>query len=502
MTDSNSKNFTKSYLIALVAAGVLYIITCAPGVLWQDSGMFQYRIWNNDIEGGLGLALAHPLYLMIGIAAKYIPFGDFAYRVNLISALCAAITVANVFLLLRLWLKKKLPAAIGALTLALSWTFWQHGCIAEVYTLYTAFFTAELIFLLQYLKTKRPVYLYLLMFFNGLAIANHMWAIIPLACYGILIITLLVKKQIKITSLVLMAMLWIIGAGPYIFLIIKNMIATGDITATLSSAVFGNGYSDNVLNASISLRMMLENLAFIAYNFPTPNILLLFVGIGGLYKISKNKKFAHIILALVILFLIFAFRYKVPDRYAFFIPFYCLASILIGAGSHLFLKRYPKNAYAILILLLTTLSLPIYQFTPIVAEKLEIKMGTKRKISYRNDYTYFLRPWQMGNYAPKLFAADALAIVEDNAVIIADSTTFYAIWYLQTIKNNSKDVQIISSHKDCKSPTPFFTKDTIEQLMAESPVYVVSPAPGYCPDYLLDHYNFIKAGPIYRVIEQ
>jgi len=48
------------------------------------------RIWHNDIEGSLGLALAHPLYHLIGIAVKQIPVGDFAYRVNLISAISGA----------------------------------------------------------------------------------------------------------------------------------------------------------------------------------------------------------------------------------------------------------------------------------------------------------------------------------------------------------------------------------------------------------------------------
>ena len=135
MADSSGKVPAKSYLAVLAAAAVLYIVTCAPGALWQDSGMFQYRIWHNDIEGGLGLALSHPLYHIIGIAIKHVPVGEFGYRVNLISAVTAAIAVANVFLLLRLWLKKSLPAAVGAVTLAVSWTFWQHACIAEVYTL-------------------------------------------------------------------------------------------------------------------------------------------------------------------------------------------------------------------------------------------------------------------------------------------------------------------------------------------------------------------------------
>ncbi len=71
-------NLKVSYIAVLLAAAVLYIATCAPGPLWQDSGMYQYRIRHSDIEGNLGLALSHPLYHIIGIGVKYIRLGEFA----------------------------------------------------------------------------------------------------------------------------------------------------------------------------------------------------------------------------------------------------------------------------------------------------------------------------------------------------------------------------------------------------------------------------------------
>jgi len=152
---NENRRICVGYLAVLAGAALLYVFSCAPGALWQDSGMFQYRVWHNDIEGGLGLALAHPLYHIIGIAARYLPFGEFGYRINLISAVFGALAVANVFLLLRLWLGRTVPAVVGALTLAVSWTFWQHCSIAEVYTLYAAIFTLELVFLLQYFRHGR-----------------------------------------------------------------------------------------------------------------------------------------------------------------------------------------------------------------------------------------------------------------------------------------------------------------------------------------------------------
>src|SRR3972149_5020212 len=354
MKDRNSfyaqGNFATSYFAVFLSAALLYIVSCAPGVLWQDSGAYQYRIWHNDIEGNLGLALSHPLYHIIGIGVKYIPLGEFAYRINLISAVTAAFTIANLFLLLRLWLNRILPAVIAAVTLALSHTMWLNASIAEVYTLYTALFTAELVFLLQYLKSRRSGYLYLLGLFNGLAIANHMWAVIAFACYLVFLITLLIQKQINLKHFVIIAVLWIIGASPYEYLVTKNIVETGDFTAVVASAFFGKSWQKDVLNTSLSIKLIKENLILMAYNFPTPNVIFFFVGLYGLKKASPSHSFTKILFALLILFFVFAFRYTVPDRYAFFMPFYCLTAVLIGVGIHLSFKSYPQKQYTILIL--------------------------------------------------------------------------------------------------------------------------------------------------------
>ena len=503
--DENSfftlRNLATSYFAVLLAAAVLYIASCAPGVLWQDSGMYQYRIWHNDIEGGLGLALSHPLYHIIGIGVKYIPLGEFAYRMNLISAVTAAFTIANLFLLLRLWLNKILPAVIAAVTLALSHTMWLHASIAEVYTLYTALFMAELIFLLQYLRSKRTGYLYLLGLFNGLAIANHMWAVIAFACYLVFLIFLLIQKQIRLKHFGIIALLWIIGAASYEYLITKNIIETGDFVATMASALFGKSWQGDVLNTSLSAKLIKENLILMAYNFPTPNIVFFFVGLYGLKNVLPNGSFTKTLLALLILFFVFAFRYTVPDRYAFFMPFYCLAAAFIGVGIHFFFKRYPRKVYTIMILAFAFLPLAAYKFVPLVAERLKVNLGTRRTIPYRNDYIWFLQPWKAGYSGPEQFAKEALAGVEKEAIIIADSTTVYPLWYVQEVKVTSPGVKVVSKQGSYRNPIAFPTIDTIGELMAERAVYVVSPVVDYCPQFLRERYEFKQHGVLWKVVD-
>ena len=485
------------YASVFCAALILYAISCAPGALWQDSGLIQYRIWHNDIEGFSGLAISHPLFYIVAIGAKYIPLGEFAHRVNLVSAIAGAVAVANVFLFVRLWLGKNFPALIAVLTLGVSHTFWSHASIIETYTLWAALFTAELIMLLQYTRTGRVGYLYWLGLLNGLAIAVHMLASIPLLCYAAFVIVLLVKRNIHGRDLAIIILLWIAGALPYEYLIIKNMVRTGDIAGTLASAAFGVRWQGAVLNTSLSAGLVKQNVQYIVYNFASPNILLFFVGCFALLRDNARPGLRIILLALAILFFIFAFRYTIKDRYAFFIPFYCVASILIGAGAYRVYLYTRIRVYA-LCLAASLLPVLVYATAAGLAQKMQLDLGTRSDIPYRNDYQYFLQPWKTGYKGAERFADEALQEVVPNAVIYADSTTVAALLYVQEVKGKRPDVKIVSGTAKSEG-APRFDETTIEQLLRDSHVYVVSPKPGYCPAYLLDNYELVQAGLLWRV---
>ena len=99
------------FLIALC----LYWLTLAPGLIGLvDTPKFQF------VGGILGVPHppGYPLYVLLSHGFSHLPFGSLAYRINLMSAVFGALTVALVFLCGRRAGAGRLSSGIGAFGLA------------------------------------------------------------------------------------------------------------------------------------------------------------------------------------------------------------------------------------------------------------------------------------------------------------------------------------------------------------------------------------------------
>ncbi len=134
-------------------AFAVYVYTLAPNVTLEDSGEF--------ITAAMHFGVPHPpgypsWSLLSWLFATLIPFGNVAWRVNLVSAVCGGLSI-GIFCLLMIhssrWLMRGIRgassaaidrlapvgAAVGSLSLAFSDVMWSQSVIAEVYTLNALF---------------------------------------------------------------------------------------------------------------------------------------------------------------------------------------------------------------------------------------------------------------------------------------------------------------------------------------------------------------------------
>ncbi len=183
------------------------------------------------------------------------------------------------------------------------------------------------------------------------------------------------------------------------------------------------------------------------------------------------------LLALLVLFFVFAFRYTVPDRYAFFIPFYCLVSVLVGVGFNSIVGLPGRKVLCWLVFILVLLPIPIYIYAPAIAQKQKFNISTRADIAYRNDYVWFLRPWKAGYRGAEEFAEEVFAKLGPEAVVYADNTMVYPLLYVQEVKGERADIKVISRYAGSEG-VPLLNEKSMEQWLSETDVYAVSPVGG------------------------
>jgi hypothetical protein len=165
----NRSNWILAFALVMGAA-IVYILTLAPTVTSEDSGEF--------IAAAYGWGVAHPpgypLWTMLcGTFLRIVPFGSVAWRCNLFSALCTALSLAPLFAaILELGLRRR-AAVVGAAVWACSGTLWAQSVITEVYGMNALFLTTSLWLVLRWNSTRKEGWLLALSLVLGLGIAHH-----------------------------------------------------------------------------------------------------------------------------------------------------------------------------------------------------------------------------------------------------------------------------------------------------------------------------------------
>ncbi len=454
------------YLGVFAAFLLLYALTTQHGPAWQDSGIFQNRIRRFDLTGQMGLALAHPLLILLGKAFSALPFGGLAWRMNLVSAVCGALAVANVALLVRR-LEPRRPAAawFAAGALGLAHTPWWLSTICESQMVHAAVFTAELHVLLSLLRAPRPGWALLLGVANGLALTAHNLALLALPVYVLTVGVLCVRGRIAWSAPALLAVGWAVGGSGLLALVAREARAEG-LGPAVASALFGRRWRADVLGGSG--RAVAMGLGYVAYNLPNLVLPLAAAGLVGLWRRQRGAGVA--LTALGGVALLFAVRYTVADQFMFFGPFYAVAAVLGGLGFAAAERRgggLPSAALAALLLGPT-----LYAVMPPVARMASLPVPGRKDLPFRDPARYWLSPWKGREDSAERFARAALAEVPGGATIVADSSSGPPLAWVREVEDVAPSVRVLVH------PSP-------GELPPGTPdVFAVSDRPGYRPDWL------------------
>lgn len=430
----------------------VYVRTLAPTITWRNDGLDSGDLATAVAVGGVPHPPGYPTYLILAELFEYLPFGDIAYRLNILSAVCATLTVMIIAAVLYQILSTAplslsstrvatnnnatqqqgfigCCAVSAALALAFSDLFWSQAVIAEVYAL-NAFFAAVLLYVALQIRpaNKRwlaPTFFCLL----GLSLGNHpsillflpvpfsilavrwQWRLIVAGvlafCVGLLPYSIIPIRAATFPPLNWggatnwAGFVWLVSATPY-----RQFLFSLPWEFVPARTVF-------------VVRLLGES--FLWWGIP--------VGFLGFRRLLEhNRSLTRGFLVAFLLISGYAIWYDTTDSYVYLLPIWLIVSVWIGWGLYELANlvqglrvSYPAKRQTIVLGI---------AFLPLLSLTLNF---SEQDLSRDDDAI--------------VYAETSLQTVAANAIIVTDSDArTFALWYGHYALGLRPDVAIINSH--------------------------------------------------------
>ena len=505
--------------VIFVGALALYWRTLAPSVatIFDDSLEFQL------VCPTLGIAhpTGYPLYTLLGKFFTLIPIGDAAYRVNLMSAFFAALTVVFTYLIVRVLTDDSLSAFFASLAIAVSPVFWSQAVIAEVYSL-NAFFTALVVCLLLRWEADRrqrpaastssaaaPHHLLLAAFVYGLSLTHH--RLMLLLAPAMALFAWLTERRI-FTDLRLVSRLILLFLAPlllYAYIPLRGL-HTSSLDGTYQNTwsgflrhVTASGYNVFITgNPLAQSRPLSFYWQLLVSQFGLVGVAL---GLVGLLASMRKPRPSTLLGVAFVLNAAFVLTYHVADIEVFAIPAFLLYAIWMGIGTDFLggtlAKVWQRLSGQKRLRPLRTVLLPgLFATFARVAERLAdakapafcrlllVTLFLPQPLTLLRDNYPELdlsQRWAVHDYGVDMLSQP----LEDNAVVIGILGEMTLLRYFQRTESLRPEVVTIVADRDEERLA------AVEgALGADQAAYITRPIHG-----LPEHYSLAALGPLIRV---
>ena len=322
----------------------VYLQTLAPSVstIFDDSLELQLVSYQLGIAHPTG----YPLYVILGKLFTLLPVGTVAYRVNLLSAFCGALTAVGISLILAKVSGRHLAGFAAGMALAISPVFWSQSTIAEVYTLNSLFIVAIVYCAIlwgdkaltkNFPQAQTRKWFWLLAFVFGLALTHHRTIVFLLP--ALLAFMLLVNRRFwRDTTMLAGAIVCVVIPQVLYLYIPLRGIYLSSLDGTYENTLVGflrqvTGLGYNVFLTGNPLEQSRGVMDYVLLFFQQfgPIGLALAV-IGFFYLLTQWRRIWALTAVSFLIYTIFGLFYQVADIEVFFIPSFLFVAIWLGFG--------------------------------------------------------------------------------------------------------------------------------------------------------------------------
>ncbi len=302
---------------------------------------------------GLAHSTGYPLYTWLGKLFTYLPIGDVAHRVNLMSAVLGAGGVFLLYVILRRLTgdrslaASRLASAFGALLFGFSLTFWSQTGIAEVYAPNLFMVALTLLLLLQWARSHRGssrrafLWFWAFALVYGLSLGTHLsnLGFAPAFALFVLLVDwrLLLRPWIWLTA----ALLFFLGVLQFLWLP-YTATTLNDVNMLRHTPTTLRGIYSYTLGAfpnfkfAFPLQALPERIVLYLYllvqNFGLIGVLLGLVGMAALLWQAPRRFF--LLIGMYVAHVWFFVQYRAFDIDVFFIPAHALYALFVGFGAY------------------------------------------------------------------------------------------------------------------------------------------------------------------------
>jgi hypothetical protein len=439
-----------------VAAGALafafYVRTLAPTVMWYDMGEFAVASETLGIAHNTG----YPGLVLLGKLFTFLPAGDAAYRVNLLSAVATAVAIAVVFGIIHDLTRDPLAAACGALTLAFASTVWANATWASSYGLNLLLTAVVVRLMFAWYDERRPSTLIWAAFAFGLGLCNHRLIVVVAAPSALLLAVS--WRALEGRTLLLAAGAFLAGLAPYLYLPIRgeqepalSWARPAEWQTYLSMFLNGQTPSENwsISHAPGRLDIL---LAYPSYDLTWAGLLL--AAVGAALLAGRRRPLAAFCVLFLALNAALVLTYSIHNVYNYLTPAYIIGAVLIGVGcAHVLALLRERGAAS---RTSRSLILPALAGVLMLLLPAALVMRNVERVDRSEDYAAYD------------FARTTLDRLPPRAVVMTDSWTAPPLWYLQLVEGQRSDVFVTPIFASPGEDAVAFAR---EQRAAGRPVY-------------------------------
>jgi tetratricopeptide (TPR) repeat protein len=456
----------------MLLAGFAYFTTLCPTVYVGDSGELAAASYFLGVPHSPG----YPLYCLVGWLFTHAPIGtDIAFRLNIMSAVFACLTVLVLYLIIYHFTRTPYLSFSISLAYAFSPIFWSQAVVAEVYSLNTFLTALSLYFLCRWVEKRRDKWLYWAVGTMGLATANHQLSVLllPTALYMLWLFGKGFKKPVSFWMI--LAGLYLLGAMVYLYLPIRASVdppvnwGDPDTFGKFFSAVF-NPASRQVAHGSRWVHFLYALYLWIIQFSPVvpigenviPLPIIWLFGIWGIYKgLSTGWRMARIFVFFMLLNLAAILYVSRPSKEelmivgVYYLPVFLVFAVFMATGIREWLQRIQElfkqsgKAFLSVILVLVIIILvliPEYQYYQ------------NRDEADRHDDFY-----------ARDYATALLNSCPNDTILIVNWDDIFTIWYLQKVEGLRTDVIPVFADFPIGSSAYFWGSWYFDELGREYP---------------------------------